>query len=341
MARKTAGLLDSSRLHEMKETVTPHIGAVLRIAPRVDAAIPAGQGAHVPGDRVGKDAPPGMVDLMPFANDHMMAIRVHASPSYAGDDGGITHESMPALLFIDTDGDGLPDDLEKRIHTDPANEDTDGDGYTDGTELSKGYNPLGKGRLSDGVRSLAPVDVAIVSGTPIEQPKSSGTESADLKVDGATTHKEGEAGGTVLKGRGKPGQVVTVFVYSYLPVVFTTTVEDDGTWTYELDSDLTDGEHEVYATVTDETGKIQSKSGALSFFVSEAKAVGADEFYKTEEAGAAASSPLTAAKVQEPVRQLAGWYVFGAVMLIAIALLISYLLFMRPKKTIAPPPPPQ
>jgi len=42
----------------------------------------------------------------------------------------------------DSDFDGLSDDKEKEIGTDPFNPDTDGDGYFDGTEVEKGYNPL-------------------------------------------------------------------------------------------------------------------------------------------------------------------------------------------------------
>ncbi|HTM68332.1 MAG TPA: Ig-like domain-containing protein [Candidatus Binatia bacterium] len=335
IARQTAGLLDVSTLHAMKDTVVPHIGEVLRVPPRVELAESEGT-APVPPEGVGKDSPAAMTDLMPFANHRYMAVRVHASPSFAADGGDVSHESMPAVLFVDTDGDRLPDDVEKRLGTDPGKADTDGDGFDDGTEVSKGYNPLGKGRLADSGRALAPVDVAIVSGAPIEQPKSAGKEREDLKVDEASTPEDSKTGGMVLKGRGRPGEVVTVFVYSYLPVVFTTTVQDDGTWQYDLGSELTDGQHEVYATVTDDSGKIESKSNPLSFFVAEAKAVGADEFYKPEE-----ESPVASAKVQEPVRQLAGWYLLGGGVLIVAALLLSYMLFMRPKKTIAPPPPPK
>jgi len=42
----------------------------------------------------------------------------------------------------DSDGDGLSDEEERRIGTDPNNPDTDGDGFSDGEEVSKGTNPL-------------------------------------------------------------------------------------------------------------------------------------------------------------------------------------------------------
>ncbi len=49
---------------------------------------------------------------------------------------------------IDSDGDGLPDVLERYIGTDPNKKDTDGDGYSDYDELIQGSNPLGPGNLT-------------------------------------------------------------------------------------------------------------------------------------------------------------------------------------------------
>jgi hypothetical protein len=45
-------------------------------------------------------------------------------------------------LFLDTDQDGLTDQEERMIGTDPLSADTDGDGYSDGKEVESGYNPL-------------------------------------------------------------------------------------------------------------------------------------------------------------------------------------------------------
>lgn len=54
---------------------------------------------------------------------------------------------QPSLEYLngqDSDEDGLPDDFEKAMGTDPDDPDTSGNGYTDKTELKYGYNPLKK-----------------------------------------------------------------------------------------------------------------------------------------------------------------------------------------------------
>lgn len=47
-----------------------------------------------------------------------------------------------AVETIDTDGDGLNDDIEIILGTDVNNSDSDGDGFLDGTEVQNGYHPL-------------------------------------------------------------------------------------------------------------------------------------------------------------------------------------------------------
>lgn len=65
---------------------------------------------------------------------------------------GITNADlakMPVGLIgdnnTDSDSDGLNDDLEKALGTNPAEEDSDNDGYGDKVEITSGYNPLATG----------------------------------------------------------------------------------------------------------------------------------------------------------------------------------------------------
>lgn len=75
-----------------------------------------------------------------------------ASADIDSDRDGLTDEQEAILgtdpLNPDTDGDGLFDYEEVNIYnTDPLNPDTDGDGYSDGEEVENGFNPAGEGRL--------------------------------------------------------------------------------------------------------------------------------------------------------------------------------------------------
>lgn len=50
-----------------------------------------------------------------------------------------------AVAGMDTDKDGLPDEMEQGLGADPLKADTDGDNYSDREEAVGGFNPTGKG----------------------------------------------------------------------------------------------------------------------------------------------------------------------------------------------------
>lgn len=74
------------------------------------------------------------------------------NPGSQDNDGdGLTNDQEAQLGTdpnkADTDGDGLSDgDEVKKYRTDPKKVDTDGDGYSDAQEIKNGYNPLGTGK---------------------------------------------------------------------------------------------------------------------------------------------------------------------------------------------------
>jgi hypothetical protein len=57
--------------------------------------------------------------------------------------------TVTGKVAVDTDGDGLSDEDEKKYGSDPNKTDTDGDGYSDGSEVKGGYDPTvaGSARL--------------------------------------------------------------------------------------------------------------------------------------------------------------------------------------------------
>ncbi|MBI4092963.1 MAG: hypothetical protein HY420_03495 [Candidatus Kerfeldbacteria bacterium] len=75
-----------------------------------------------------------------------------ASPLADSDLDGLTNDLEATLgtnpTNPDTDKDGLSDFDEVRVYrTNPSNPDTDNDGNSDGPEVQKGYSPTGPGKL--------------------------------------------------------------------------------------------------------------------------------------------------------------------------------------------------
>lgn len=310
---KIAGLLSSDDLRKLGDAAIDSIGDVIRILPKKDGE------TNAPNPDKDKQL---IIDNVPLTSNEDLHVRIHGSPSYAEVDG-LGVRQMPAVLLVDTDSDGLPDDLEARLKTDPKNPDSDGDSFSDFTEVKNGYNPLGGGELSEDT-PLAPIDRAVISGAPLEQPKTEGMEDPELLVEGVSTEEEAQGGKTTIGGKAAPGEVVTIYIYSYLPVVLTTTADADGNWSYDLESSLTDGQHEAYVAVTDETGKIKTKSSPLSFFVNSAQAASPDEYFGAE----AVNATATAA----PLKQAFQWYAFGVIGIVLLAGIVVAVILLRKLK---------
>ncbi|MDD5251023.1 MAG: Ig-like domain-containing protein [Patescibacteria group bacterium] len=328
VAQQTVGLLSATKLNELQTAVTPLVGTVIKFQrPEKPAEPEPGETPAAPPTEMPPEKPTAattatiLAENIPLQSNKETTFKVQASPALVRTDATTNHEAVPAVLMIDSDGDGLPDDVEKRWGADPLKSDTDGDGYSDSDEVKNGYNPLGPGKLGESLIKVTPVDAAIVSGVPMEQPRVAGEESADMAVESANvTPAEGEAPPqTTFQGKARPGETVTIFIYSYLPLVLTTTADESGNWEYELADSLTDGEHTAYVAVTDDTGKIQAKSAPLSFFVAEAQAVSEQDYFK----------PVSVVAVEEPMNQMMRWYVIGAIALVVVALGIGLAIVLR------------
>ncbi|MFA5714454.1 MAG: Ig-like domain-containing protein [Candidatus Paceibacterota bacterium] len=191
----------------------------------------------------------------------------------------------PVAITFDSDGDGLPDDMENRLGTDPNNKDTDSDGYSDAAELRMGTNPLDSSVKKSNI-FLSGIDKALIGGKTLEQPKySESSIDASLVISSvATVATEGSKNGLKFEGKAKPSQVVTLFIYSTMPIVVTVQADVNGNWVYELDKTMVDGTHEVYVAVNNDEGKIVETSLPTPFFIQEAQAVSVDDFTATGDA---------------------------------------------------------
>ena len=218
-----------------------------------------------------------------------------------------------AIIIIDTDGDGLSDDLEGYYGTDINNPDTDGDSYPDGTEINNGYNPLGEGRLET---ERTDFDEAILAGSVIEQPKDT-SDKIDKKFK--VQNVDNTESGLELKGIAAANTWITLFLYSDLPLVMTTQTDASGNWSYGIKDSLTDGHHRVFVTVNDNTGKIVKQSSPVSFLVKRAQAVTANNYFDTT-------------TTQDSVDSMLVYYMIGAGLLVVLALAIIMFLHRGKKQ---------
>lgn len=236
---------------------------------------------------------------------------------------------------VDTDKDGLTDFEEiDKYGTDPLKNDTDGDGYLDGEEVQSLHDPLKP--------PTDPTAAVLLRPKPIEEPKASvkpileslvvekienkeiktAPSSSTYETNGQPLIPEITENTIILKGKGPADTILTLFIYSVDPLVITVKTDDDGNWEYELDKKLEDGEHELYVTVTDDTGKIQSQSNPIAFFVKEAKAV-SPENYRADLAA------------REPVKtSSADIYLIASAVLVLIAAITGLAVALRRKSGI-------
>jgi len=224
---------------------------------------------------------------------------------------GFISQPLPAMVVKDSDQDGLPDDMERRIGSDLTSSDTDDDGYNDLTEVLNGYDPLLAGAKWS--RLLSAVEKAIINRQTFQHPVVGGQETDELQIESITNSPAEVNANLLLRGTGPAYGVLSLYFYSDLPLLATVQVDEYGRWQYDLLDSLTDGSHQVYLVINDETGKVQKKSTPQVFFINQAKAAAVGEFID-----------LT---VSEETTALEKYYIWGATVPILLAL--GLFLFLR------------
>lgn len=218
------------------------------------------------------DSPVGVI----VQNDEATSTPSNMTPPSAGDFGA-----------VDSDGDFLTDDEEGALGTDVNNPDTNRDGMSDATRLF-GRDEAAVRESLDRLVSIGRLTIeqandirSRLDGSFLEQPTQRGIESPDTLRITKIENNFPRIGETqlVIRGIGPADTYITLFIYSN-PIVVTTKTDASGNFTYTLDSDLLDGQHEIYVTITDETGKIREKSSPFSFFVRQAQAVSEAEYLR-------------------------------------------------------------
>ena len=96
-------------------------------------------------------ANPNIIVLCLEDDDSLVSDAVSPSPTpsagsaasdCASDFVAICYDDGPVMLNDEVDGDGLANDREEWLGTDPNNPDSDGDGLTDGSEIFSGTDPM-------------------------------------------------------------------------------------------------------------------------------------------------------------------------------------------------------
>lgn len=262
---------------EMKEKLLPNVGKKI-LFQNGKLVQPAGLNKE---ENISKEEEAGLVDVMPLKTGKELGINILPSEekSLLAEDSNTIVQTVPAIIVIDSDQDGLPDDMEKRIGTDPNNADTDNDGYLDGEEVKNNYDPLNQGKLT---QNISPVEKAILNQETMEQPLTDGEVKENImqvnEVSSLDSNGDGQEDGLQISGIAVPNSVVSVYVYSSIAILATVQADKNGNWSHTFEQQLKDGEHDIYAAINDSEGKIEAKSNPKSFFMEESKAIEANNF---------------------------------------------------------------
>lgn len=163
----------------------------------------------------------------------------------------IIESRQGALIFQDTDSDGISNYDETYVYkTDPNKAYTVGEtGMTDGEKIQAGINPVGDTEAKIEYQDpRADKDSLVSSSYQVKKIQLIKEDTDKLQFEG-----------TAL-----PNTFVTLYIYS-TPILANVKTDENGRWTYQLDKELEDGEHQIYVTTVDTTGKIIVRSSPILF----------------------------------------------------------------------------
>ncbi len=172
----------------------------------------------------------------------------------------------PSFEQEDFDKDGLTNLEEKVRGTDPYLVDTDRDGFSDGDEIKTGYDPtkFSPGDDRDKITFEDPRVVVEEEKKNFEKKRTTDERYKVETVEFVAAAASGEKDKIRFSGTALPNTYLTIYVYS-TPTVITVKTDAEGNWSYDLDANIEDGDHEIYVAVTDNTGKITARSEGLPF----------------------------------------------------------------------------
>lgn len=110
------------------------------------------------------------------------------SASVVDSPGPVLHANSDKTETVDSDSDGLADDIEADYGTDPQKQDSDGDGLHDGVEaLQLGTNPTTDDSDGDGISDAVEISVVLKdsNGTPIALNPTKTDTNGDTRMDGS------------------------------------------------------------------------------------------------------------------------------------------------------------
>jgi hypothetical protein len=155
------------------------------------------------------------------------------------------------LVFEDTDSDDVSNYDEMYIYkTDPNKANTIGEtGMTDGQKIQAGINPLD----------------ATQNKIDYQDPRESTDSfvSSAYQVDKIQLVKE-DVNKLDFEGVALPNTFVTLYIYN-MPILANVKTNESGQWTYRLEKEFEDGEHQIFVTTVDTSGKIIVRSNSILF----------------------------------------------------------------------------